>query len=461
MLETASLVTLKYFDKDGRFIPKALGDELIQENKVLTVNDTSEIFVFNGRFYESGEKILETQSATKLDHKFKKASMADTMAYIRAMTYRNRKDNALPENLLPIENGLLDIHTREITPHTPDYFYTSLHPLHYDPEAKCPKIDAFLGQVLLPEDVQIGVELFAYVLVRSVPNPFEKTVMLYGTGGNGKGTFLNLLTEFLGEQNVSSVPLHALCSGNLFFSSQLYGKMANVCADLPPRALLDSAEFKKITTGDPITAQSKFQEPFSFRPYAKMLYSANQMPATKDYSEAFFDRWLVLPFPNKWRVAGKKDSKKIKKISSKEELSGLLNKALDVLPALLERAEFTTTASTKNSRREYLLRADVCTIYLEECLEPGPGSTIKKDDLYEKFVDFTEEQGEEKPPLRDVFFQRLRRAYPRAKAVRLAADENKKRPWAFEGVKLKESDENKTGENKPPLSPAQKQLLDA
>ncbi len=56
MLETASLVTLKYFDKDGRFIPKALGDELIQENKVLTVNDTSEIFVFNGRFTNRAKK---------------------------------------------------------------------------------------------------------------------------------------------------------------------------------------------------------------------------------------------------------------------------------------------------------------------------------------------------------------------------------------------------------------------
>jgi putative DNA primase/helicase len=91
--------------------------------------------------------------------------------------------------------------TGELVEHNPKYLSLVQLPINYDPKAKCPNILRFLGQVLRPKDVFKVLQLFGYCLNRTAK--YEKAVMCYGKGDNGKGTLIKLFEQFIGDQNVS------------------------------------------------------------------------------------------------------------------------------------------------------------------------------------------------------------------------------------------------------------------
>ena len=96
-------------------------------------------------------------------------------------------------------------------------------------------------------------------------NSYQKSFIFLGQGANGKSTLLDLLLAFLGSLNASKVSLQDLGS-NRFRVAELYGRMANIFTDLDNKSLQSTSMFKMITTGDPITAERKFKDPFEFVP---------------------------------------------------------------------------------------------------------------------------------------------------------------------------------------------------
>ena len=107
-----------------------------------------------------------------------------------------------------MQNGLLDIETGEFTEHSPNHLSLVQLPISYDPNAKCPNILKFLGQVLHPQDVFTALEIIGYCLYKNAK--YEKAVMLFGPGSNGKGVFIKLIEAFVGLENTSHVPLQDL-----------------------------------------------------------------------------------------------------------------------------------------------------------------------------------------------------------------------------------------------------------
>jgi putative DNA primase/helicase len=86
-----------------------------------------------------------------------------------------------------------------------------------------------------------------------------------------------------------------------FAPARLYGRLANICPDLPGSHLEDSAVFKAITGGDRITGELKYRDAFEFRPFARLIFSANHFPAARYGSQSYFDRWLLIPFERRFR----------------------------------------------------------------------------------------------------------------------------------------------------------------
>ena len=123
----------------------------------------------------------------------------------------------------------------------------------------------------------------------------QKAALAVGPGDNGKSTFLDAVIRFLGRENVSNLALQRL-EADKFAVVRLLGKLANVCADLPSDHLVGTSTFKALTGGDRLTAERKFQGSFEFSPFARLLFSTNHYPTSKDASHAFFRRWLVIPF---------------------------------------------------------------------------------------------------------------------------------------------------------------------
>jgi hypothetical protein len=150
-------------------------------------------------------------------------------------------------------------------------------------------------QVMAPEDVETVLDYMAYCLWRGFP--FHRWILFNGSGRNGKGVTTNLITRFLGQNNVSSETLHRLLD-RTFAAAKLFGKMANIDADLSSDVLKETGLLKKLTGGDRIPAEDKFKPLFDFNNYAKLIFSANKIPKTPDESDAFYARLIIINFSN-------------------------------------------------------------------------------------------------------------------------------------------------------------------
>lgn len=173
--------------------------------------------------------------------------------------------------------------------HSSKRYFLCQIPIEYNPNAKCPNILRFLGQVFKPKDVFTALEIIGYCLYRSAK--YEKAVLCIGKGSNGKTTFLKVIDNLLGSKNMSHVSLQDL-GNDRFASAGLYGKLANTFADLKSDKLTHSGPFKMLVSGDFIRAQHKFKNPFEFQNYAKLIFSANEIPQSDDKTYAYFRRWI-------------------------------------------------------------------------------------------------------------------------------------------------------------------------
>ena len=237
-----------------------------------------------------------------------------------------------PVDTLNCRNGLLDVHTRELRPHDPAFLSPVQIGVNFDPEATCPAIDRFVQDVFHQDSQHVPFELAGWLML---PNTsIQKAVLTLGAGANGKSVFLALLQRFLDSTNVSALSLHKIESDK-FAAARLAGKLANICPDLPTAALSGTSMFKGLTGGDTINAEHKFQASFEFRPYSRLVFSANSAPRSDDSTHGFFRRWIVIPFS---RVFDENSSDAVPRavldarLSTPGELSGMLNRALDALP---------------------------------------------------------------------------------------------------------------------------------
>src|SRR5262249_26138986 len=131
-------------------------------------------------------------------------------------------------------NGRLDWATRTLESHTSTVFTTVQLPIEYEPTATCPAFDHYLQTTFDAAVIPLIEEILGWCLIPD--RRFEQAVMLTGEGENGKSVFLDLVGYLLGENNVSNVALQDL-EENRFRAAELYGKLANVFADLDARGL--------------------------------------------------------------------------------------------------------------------------------------------------------------------------------------------------------------------------------
>ena len=202
-------------------------------------------------------------------------------------------DDKQDTDYLNVLNGLLDWREGKLYPHNPGIVSTIRIPIEWNENAECPEIDKFFSEVFPSDAIELAYEILGYMLYND--NPLHKAILLYGSGRNGKGTFIRLARMLTGHANISAVTPQALDSSQ-FSSAQLYGKLANLVGDVDPRIFKSTEQFKQLTGGDYMMAQHKHKDPFTFRCRALMVAAFNALPRTADTTEGFFSRWVVVPF---------------------------------------------------------------------------------------------------------------------------------------------------------------------
>jgi phage/plasmid-associated DNA primase len=281
----------RWFSRDDGFLVADLGG-FIRDALTIRLGHDDRLYRYDGGVYRTdGERAARVMAKELLAHKFKRRHLDELVAYLRA-DYPFITEHP-PRDVLNVANGLLDWRTLELRPHSPDVPSAVQVPPAWNPEARCPRIERFLADVLPDDAVEHGLEILGYGLYAG--NPLQRAVMTLGPGGNGKSVYLTLARALYGRANVSATSLQAL-SENRFSGAELFGRLANICGDLDARAVKRTDLFKQLTGGDLIQAERKFAHPFSFTCFALPLFSANEAPLSSDQTDAWFDRWLVVPF---------------------------------------------------------------------------------------------------------------------------------------------------------------------
>ncbi|MDO8508196.1 MAG: phage/plasmid primase, P4 family [Nanoarchaeota archaeon] len=419
---------------------------LMSKYRFLTPEDSKEIFVYdNGIYVSNGEALIGKVVEGMLGIENSNHNVNEVFGHIKRRTYIKREEFVEPLDKICLKNGILNINTLEVSAFTPDIIFLNKITPAFNKEADCPKFKKFLDEVLIKRenwknlntdktDLLTMQEFYGYLLYKKVE--FNRAVMLYGEGENGKSTKINVVKKFLGEKNVSNVPIQKLETNN-FAVASLHGKLANLHSDLPKTALRETSRFKQITGGDSIDAEKKFRDNFSFLPYAKMMFAANTLPASYDDSKAFWRRWLIFKFPNSFSESSDDTNKNLLgDLTTEEELSGILNWAIEGLKRLLKNKKFTINKSTNEVREEYIRKSDSIGAFILDIVEEVPGSFILKRDLYEVYAQYCRGRAYDmvtENTFHKRFYQKVnvREYHPKVKG-------EKKQKAAWSGIKFKD-----------------------
>ena len=384
--EPVSTVTdIEEFFVKAQFEPVRFAKFLLKSYRFKTTRDNKTIYVYNpntGTYTPTGAGIIHGEMSHYLDEKTRKHYYGDVEFYIQGVTFFDRPQTT--PNKLTCLNGIVNVETHTLEPFTPDEFILTQIPIKYDPTVDCPQITKFLTEVVNSDQLCMLQQIIGYTLYQGMP--LHKATMLVGDGANGKSTLIELIKLFLGGENVSNVSLQALCE-NRFAPAALYGKLANMFADLPDKSLARTGMFKMLSGGDTITGEEKFKQLFSFKNYAKQIYSCNKVPETHDDTIAFFRRWNIIMCPNRFMPG---DPNILAKIATPQELSGLLNYALKGLHDLLEKTEFCNNTTTEQIRTQYIRQSNSAKAFIEENLEESLNCNdyIPEAELYADYIQY-------------------------------------------------------------------------
>jgi putative DNA primase/helicase len=233
----------------------------------------------------------------------------------------------------------------------PEFMSTVQLPIEWEPTATCPLFDAFLASAVPADDLDRAWQVLGYLLMSG--NPLQRMFMLTGTGGNGKGIYLNVIRALLGDANTAAEPLHDLAE-NRFSSAELLGKLANICGDIDATWINNTARIKELCGDDRMKGERKNERQFYFKFWGKAIFSANAIPGASDSSRGWIRRWEVVPFPY---VPTHPDPGLSDRIVA-SELPGIAVRAVNALRSLMAVGEFSRGESADEAHAEFAQKAN-------------------------------------------------------------------------------------------------------
>ena len=360
-------------------------DILMSDHQFITMADTDEILFFQEGVYVPEGEVLIKKQCEKLIIDCKRDDVNEVTAAIRRRTYTKRTEFDSEINMLNLKNCWLDIETGETFSHTPTKLSKIQIPVFYDQEKIAWGFIKFLKQCLPKStDAYTVCEQFASCLIKSPK--FGKAFMYVGQGSNGKSVFLNLIKKCLGIESISNISIHAI-ENNRFAPAELDGKLANIYADISNEELNTAGTFKNLVTGDPIFAEKKNKNPFSLVNFAKMFFSANQIPIVYDESDGFFRRFMIVEWNVKF-TDRQANTRLIKELSTEDEKSGILNIMIKMARNLDKRGYFQYADSVETLRNKWKNKADSIGGFLEKCLYYEGDLVVEKKRLYDFYVKY-------------------------------------------------------------------------
>ncbi len=360
------------------------------------------------RLAKDTARSILTEAAEEEDGKQRKAIVgfafqSESASRIAAMMRLAQSEEGIPTLpneldvdpwLLNCPNGTLDLRTGELRKHRREEFITKLCPVRYDPAATAPRWYAFLGRIFDSNErlIQYTKRLAGYCLTGDVSE--QILVIFYGTGANGKTTYLETLLALQGEDYSIKAPQDLLMAkrgdSHPTERADLFGKRLVTCIETADNRRLAESLVKELTGGDTIRARRMREDFWQFGATHKIILATNHKPVIRGTDQAIWRRIRLVPF----QVA----------IPDKEQDKGFPGKLRDELPGILawcvqgcldwQRDGLDCPDEVKAATADYREEQDILGAFLEECTVQVVGATVRASSLYEVYRKHCERNGE-------------------------------------------------------------------
>ena len=396
-------------DRGVRLLPGVLAEELAK---------TQHTFFAAGQYYRYQNGVYCEMTETEaqrivrgkmLPQETRMTQIIDVEKQWRLLIQRDiRELNANPY-IINVRNGLYNVLEDKLSDHTPEYYSTVQLNASYDKTADCPRFRQFLAESMDGDAAQVALlqEMLGYCLIPI--NSAQKCFVIVGAAGAGKSVLLRVLNDILlGKQNVSNVSWQAL--NERFKTAELFGKLANILADLPTKNIDDNGIFKALVGEDYLTVEKKNRDPFSFQSTAKLIFSCNSIPKNYgDRSEGFYRRLIIVRFKNAV-PEDKRDPDLLLKFQ--QEADGIFLFALEGLRRLMQNSyRFSVTQTNLDELQQYREESDSVLAFVKESCELDVAYATGSTELYNAYTAYCTECGM-KPCAQRKFVQQMRAAFP-------------------------------------------------
>ena len=373
-----------------------LAEYIVQKYRIIMITPVLHFYA-NGVYKPLTDSEIKTFIKLELHEEFKTPhNITQIYLLITEMSsnlIKRIEDFDANKNIINFKNGLYDIEKNVIYKHNPNYLSLFQLDCNYNANAQCPVWDAFVNDALVGDENTIKAleEVLGYMCIKDVKA--QKMFVLHGKSNTGKSVVLSLYKKIIGETMFTSATLQELSKSDSKVVHQLRGKLANVCGDLPQKPIEDTGLLKQLTGEDEITADIKFKEAVTFKNYARLLFSCNQMPTSySDKSAAFYNRLLIIPFNN---VVKEADMDRELKDKLYAEIDGIILKLIQgIIRLRANKYAFTSSEVIEAELQDYKIKNDTVLGFFYDMyniIEPGkyennPNVKPKKyTELYQEY----------------------------------------------------------------------------
>jgi P4 family phage/plasmid primase-like protien len=340
------------------------------------------------------------ENALRLESQSRLASMIKLAKSEAGVSCTPKQLDADPWTL-NLPNGTLDLHTGELRAHRREDLILKQAPVKYDSTALCPTWDNFLKQVM-NLDGELTRFLQKAVGYSLTGDTSEQVIfILYGTGANGKSTFINTVMSLLGVgEYAMQTPTETLLTkrGSSIPNdvARLHGARFVAAVEAEHGRSLAEALVKQLTGGDMISARFLHREWFDFKPAFKVFLAVNHKPKIRGTDHAIWRRIRLIPF--KVTIPDDRQDKRLTE-KLRGELPGILRWAVEGC-LLWQRDGLGVPPAVEDATAAYRKEMDVIATFLAECCRCRPEGYVTVKDMYDAYTNWCRDTGEYPVPQR-------------------------------------------------------------
>lgn len=368
-----------FFNNRGQFFFDKFATYLKNNNHIIKIN--GQLSIYKDGIYVHGNNKIEAEMIRHISN-LNRAKRAEVLSHINLQVENNTQLG--DARYIAFRNGVFDLDTDDFLDFSPEYIITNKIDYNFIPDAYSEIVDDTLDK-LACHDKQIRKlleEVIGFTFYRR--NELRKAFILIGDKSNGKSTYLDMIKNLLGDDNTTALDLRDL--GDRFKTAELFGKLACIGDDIGDEFIANPAAFKKLVSGDRLTVERKGQDPFDFNSYAKLLFSANNIPRIKDKSGAVISRLIIIPFNAVFSPDDPDYKPHIKyDLRTEEAMEYLIQLGIKGLKRVLKNRGFTTSSKVQKELEEYEENNNPVILFFKENpkIENEPTKAV-----YKKYYEF-------------------------------------------------------------------------